>query len=331
MRKIVFFETENWDEKFIKENFDQAYRTSDKLNEENVTEFEDVEIISTFIYSDLSNEVLAKLPNLKLIATRSTGFDHIDLQYCKLRNIAVCNVPEYGSNTVAEHTFALILSLTRKIYESVNQAKQLNFDHRQIIGVDVYGKTLGIIGLGKIGLNVLRIAHGFKMKILVHTRTQNQDLKELYGIEYVDLENLLSKSDVISLHLPLTKHTKNIINEDNISKIKKGCYLVNTARGGLVQTEAIIKGLSQDILSGVALDVLEEEKDLSEEAEILTKDFAKDANMKKLIMDHYLMNHPRVLITPHNAFNSVEAINRIIGTTVSNIKSFTQGSPTNLV
>jgi D-lactate dehydrogenase len=262
-KKIIFFETEEWEKKIIDGSFEQAELVNEKLTPENVEKYKDAEIISCFIYSTLSREVIEKMPHLKCIATRSTGFDHIDIAYCREKNIIVCNVPEYGSNTVAEHTFALILSLTRSIYQSVNQAKQLNFDHSQIRGIDLFGKRIGIIGLGKIGINVLRIAHGFKMNAFVHTRTQDPELQQRYGFEYVDLDTLLSQSDVISLHLPFNEHTKHTINKENVTKIKKGCFLVNTARGGLIDTEAIILGLNEGIFAGVGLDVLEEEKVLS--------------------------------------------------------------------
>src|SRR3990167_7978624 len=171
----VFFEVQDWEMPLLKKEFSDANLITEKLSLDNVDNYKDAQIVSCFVYSDLSAEILSKLPNLKFIATRSTGFDHIDLEYCKTHSIIVSNVPEYGSNTVAEHTFALMLSLTRKIYQSVNKAKQLNFDHEQIRGIDLYGKTLGVIGLGKIGVNVLRIAHGFGMKILVNTRSKSDE------------------------------------------------------------------------------------------------------------------------------------------------------------
>lgn len=330
-KRIVFFETEEWERNIIDGTFPQAELVSEQLAHDNAKQFENAQVVSSFIYSDLSKRVLEQLPALECIATRSTGYDHIDLDYCKEHNITVCNVPEYGSNTVAEHTFALILNLTRKIYASVNQAKQLNFDHTQIRGIDVFGRTIGIIGLGKIGINVLRIAHGLKMKALVYNRSQDTDLQQRYGFEYVDLNTLLSQSDIVTLHLPLVPATKHLINLENIKTMKKGSYIINTARGGLIQTEALVQGLNEGILEGVALDVLEEEKELSEEAEILSPQFQQDADMKTLIMDHFLMNHPKVLITPHNAFNSVEALTRIEHTTIDNIKSFLQGNATNVV
>lgn len=330
-KRIVYFETEGWEREIIDGTFPQAELVSEQLTHENAKQYQDAQIVSSFIYSDLSKRVLEQLPQLECIATRSTGYDHIDLAYCKEHNITVCNVPEYGSNTVAEHTFALILNLTRKIYASVNQAKQLNFDHTQIRGIDVFGKTIGIIGLGKIGINVLRIAHGLKMKTLVYNRSQDPELQQRYGFEYVDIATLLSQSDIVTLHLPLVPETKHLINLDNIKTMKKGSYIINTARGGLIQTEALVQGLNEGILEGVALDVLEEEKELSEEAEILSPQFQQDADMKTLIMDHFLINHPKVLITPHNAFNSVEALTRIEHTTIDNIKDFMNGNPANVV
>ncbi|QQS44198.1 hydroxyacid dehydrogenase [Candidatus Roizmanbacteria bacterium] len=247
-KRIVYFETEGWEREIIDGTFPQAELVSEQLTHENAKQYQDAQIVSSFIYSDLSKRVLEQLPQLECIATRSTGYDHIDLAYCKEHNITVCNVPEYGSNTVAEHTFALILNLTRKIYASVNQAKQLNFDHTQIRGIDVFGKTIGIIGLGKIGINVLRIAHGLKMKTLVYNRSQDPELQQRYGFEYVDIATLLSQSDIVTLHLPLVPETKHLINLDNIKTMKKGSYIINTARGGLIQTEALVQGLNEGIL-----------------------------------------------------------------------------------
>ncbi|MDP4011770.1 MAG: NAD(P)-dependent oxidoreductase [Candidatus Roizmanbacteria bacterium] len=329
--KIAFFEVQPWEKKILKNAFPEALFYEEQLTVETVKLSKDADIISVFIYSTITAELCAKLPHVRFIATRSTGFDHIDVPYCTQHNILVSNVPEYGSNTVAEHTFALILSLSRKIYQSVNQAKQLNFDHAQIRGTDLNGKTLGIIGLGKIGLNVLRIANGFGMNVIVSTHSKDILLQESYDFEYVTIDELVESSDFISLHLPLTKETKHIINNDRINKMKMGTFLINTARGGLVDTKALIAGINSGKLAGVALDVLEEEKEMSEEAEILTPEFRKEADMETLVINHYLMANPKVLITPHNAFNSVEALKRIDNTTVENIRAFLDNSPINTV
>ncbi len=328
--KIVFFEVQKWEMENLSTAFPQASLISEAPNGTNISEFKDAEIISTFIYSKLDQEVLSSFPNLKFIATRSTGFDHIDRDYCKNKGIVISNVPEYGSNTVAEHTFALILSLTRKIYQAINQTRNLNFNHEELTGIDLNGKTMGIIGLGKIGENVLRIALGFGMNVLVYTRTPNEKLLSSYSFGYVDLQTLISKSDIVSLHLPLNEHTKHIINTENITKFKKGSYLINTARGGLVETEAILHGIDQNILEGVGLDVLEEEDELKEEIQVMSKlDGGK--NLKTLVLNHVLINHPKVLITPHNAFNSREALERIDNTTIENIKAFLDSKPLNTI
>lgn len=319
---ITFFDVQEWEQDVLRAVFPDARLVSEKLTSENAAMYAQSEIISCFIYSTIDEATLAHLPALKLIATRSTGFDHIDTVACQNRGIVVSNVPEYGSATVAEHTFALILSLTRKIYQSVNQAKTLNFEHDKIRGIDIEGKTLGIIGLGKIGQHVLRIARGFGMHVLVYNRTHDEKLISTWGIEYCDIPTLLSRSDIISIHLPLTPETTHLINKSNIGLIKKGAFLVNTARGGIIETEAIVLGLEQGILQGAALDVLEEEKELSEEAAILTSEYRTNVNMKNLVYDHILMNHPNVLITPHNAFNSQEALERITQTTIANIASY---------
>lgn len=320
--KIVFFELQDWEESPLKAIFPAATFTKEKLTSANVSNYHDAEIISCFIYSQIDKIIIDAMPNLKLISTRSTGFDHIDSEYCRVKNIKVANVPEYGSVTVAEHTFALILALTRKIYQGVGQAKRLDFDHQELRGIDLFNKTLGVIGLGKIGQHIIKIANGFGMKILVYTRTQNHELALKYNFEYSDLDNLISNSDIVTLHLPLNDQTKHIINKENILKFKKGGYLINTARGGLIETESIILGLEKDILTGVGLDVLEEEEELSEEAEVLTSEFHQKTDLKTLLYNHILLNHPKVLITPHNAFNSQEALKRISDTTISNINEF---------
>ena len=329
--KIVFFEVEEWEEPILQKAFPDAQLVQEKLNHENASQFQDAEIASSFIYSSFQKNVLDKLPNLKMIATRSTGYDHIDMEETKKREICVVNVPEYGSVTVAEHTFALIINLSRKIYQSVNQAKQLHFDHYNLKGIDLYDKTLGIIGLGKIGLHVARIAKGFGMNILVHNRSEKPELAKEYGFTYVRLEELLKNSDVVSLHLPLNEQTKHTIHTDNIHHFKKGSFLINTARGGLIETEAIMVGLEEEILEGVGLDVLEGENDMTEEIEVLTKRFRKKEELQTLVLNHMLINHPKVLITPHNAFNSVEALMRIENTTIENISNYLKGTPKNCI
>ena len=312
-------------------SFPDAVYTKDALTEENASQYADAEIVSTFIFTKGTKELLEKLPSLKLVTTRSTGYDHIDTDYCKERGIIACNVPEYGSRTVAEYTFGLMLMITRKLYPSVLQSKECVFDTSVLEGVDLFGKTLGIIGLGRIGHEVLKIAKGFNMRLVVHTEYRHLVDEKEWGFEYADLDDLLAQSDVITLHLPLLPSTHHILHKDNILKIKKGAYLVNTARGGLIETEAILLALEKEVLAGVALDVLEEEKAIIDEAEYINNPQQREVDFKTLCIDHVLMHHPKVLVTPHNAFNSHEALVRILDTTAENIKAFADGKPVHTV
>ncbi len=329
--KIVFFEVQEWEKDILSKQYPDALYTSDTVTAEMANLYADAEIISTFIYSDCSASVLSRLPNLKIIATRSTGYDHIDLAYCKEHGIIVCSVPEYGSRTVAEYTFALLLTVSRRMHDGIEQSKKCDFDHTKIQGIDLFGKTLGVIGLGKIGVEVVKIANGFGMKVLVNARKVDKTLSDALGFTYTSLEELLKQSDVITLHLPDVESTHHTINTNNIMFCKPGTILINTARGGLIQTEAILLGLERNILRGVGIDVLEEEKDLSEEAEIIAAHPKHSMDFKTLCIDHVLIHHPKVVVTPHNAFNSHEALVRIVQTTMENIEAFTKGQPINTV
>jgi D-lactate dehydrogenase len=332
MAKIVFFDTEKWEEAFITSslsNFD-AVITSEKLDENTVSKYQDAQAISCFIYSKLNKDILEKLPNLNFIATRSMGYDHIDLDFCKEKNIKVANVPTYGAHTVAEHTFALILTISRKIIPSVEQARRGDFSSAGLEGFDLNGKTLGVIGTGNIGTNVCEIGLSFGMKILAYSRSQNQDLIAK-GVKYVSLDELLGGSDIITLHLPHTKETEHLINLSNLDKIKKGALLINTARGALVETAAIAEGLEKGILAAAGLDVLEEEAHLREEKEFLSEEYLKNVDIKTELLNHVLLTRDDVVITPHNAFNSKEAVEEIMEVSVANIKAFESGNPQNLV
>ena len=329
--KIGFFEVKKWETKRFRRSFPQAEIIKEELTEQNAHKFKDLEIISTFIYSRLDKKTLKQLPKLKFISTRSTGFDHIDLNYCKKNKIKVSNVPEYGSRTVAEFTFTLILALTRKLIPCIEQIKKLEFNPLDLKGIDLFGKTIGIIGLGKIGSEVLKIASGFGMKILVFNRSRRLELEKKYKFEYVDLKTLLKSSDIITLHLPLTPKTKHILNSKTLKYCKKGAFLINTARGGLIETQALLCALEDGTLSGAALDVLEEEDDLKEELEVLTGKEKGKLNYKELVLNHILLNHPKIIVTPHNAFNTKEALDRITITTIENINNFLKGLHKNKV
>ncbi len=316
---IVFFETTKH-ERAMFENKLMGHNViffEEEIQNVDVSKFENADVISVFVHSKIEKHIITCLKNLKLIATRSTGTDHIDLQFCTERNILVKNVPLYGENTVAEHTLALILSLSRKIHKSYIRTTKGNFSPDGIQGFDLQNKTLGIIGGGRIGLHVARMAKSFGMHVRVYDIKKDEFLAELINFKYVSLEQLFEESDIVSLHVPLNEHTYHIINEESINKLKKGSILINTARGGLVDTEIVLKALDNGILSGVGLDVLEGEELLLEE-NIFNSPIEKAGRL--ISSSKKLLENENVVITPHNAFNSIEAVNRIIDKTVKNIQ-----------
>lgn len=329
--KQYHFETKPWETDILQDNFGEAVFVPEPLTVENAGQYADAEIVSVFVNSRVTGEVFDMLPNLKFVATRSTGFDHVDTGRAKEKGVVVSNVPEYGSRTVAEFSFGLLLTLTRKIFHGIRQSKECVFDTSSLQGVDLYGKTIGIVGMGRIGAEVVKIAHGFGMKVLAYTAHPRAEQAEQLGFAFVPLDELLQSSDVISLHLPLTPETKHILNRENMGKIKKGAYLINTARGPLIDTEALLVALEDGTLAGAGLDVLEEEKEIGEELELLTSHDQHSVDFKTLCIDHALMHHPKVIVTPHNAFNTKEAMERILHTTIDNIRCFIEGRAQNLV
>jgi len=332
--KIAFFELEGWEEKFIAENFpqDQLFLNREKVNEFSLPPENDFEIVSIFVDSEINAKVLPHFPKLKFLTTRSTGYDHIDLNVCKKRGVAVAYVPGYGDNTVAEFAFGLILSLTRKIYQAIDRIKENgSFSLKDLRGIDLKGKTIGVVGTGRIGKEAIKIAQGFGMKILAFDPMPDKNFQKSVGFDYVAFDDLLKNADIITIHCPFNEKTHHLINKENIELIKPGAFLINTARGEIVETEALVYGLRMKILGGVALDVLEEEGEVKDELNFLTKEHPKEKELKNMLYNHILMEMPNVLITPHNAFNSEEAIQRILSTTVENIKSFAVGKPANLL
>jgi D-lactate dehydrogenase len=242
----------------------------------------------------------------------------------------VCNVPTYGENTVAEHTFGLILALTRNIHKAWERTRQGDFALSGLRGFDLQGKTLGIVGTGHIGLHAARIARGFGMKVFAFDPMENSFLSELVGFSYVSLETLLTQADIVSLHAPLNESTFHLMNRDRFAAMKRGAYLINTARGGLVETSALVEALRSGHLAGAGLDVFEGER--------LVQDFAAHAlddlsveDRDLLVQNHEIMQRHNVVMTPHMAFFSEEAEDRIRETTISNLQSFLSGRPLNEV
>jgi D-lactate dehydrogenase len=310
----------------------------------------DAEVISVFIYDQVGKEFLHNHRAVRLISTRSTGFDHIDRALCKERGILVSNVPSYGENTVAEHTFALILVLSRRIRESILAGQDPNFSMEAIRGFDLKGKMLGVIGTGKIGLHVIRIARAFGMVVRAFDVAPQLYLSDLLGFSYTSFESLLEQCHILTLHCPLYPENYHLLNRVAFSKCHKGAMIINTARGGLIDTDALIEALDAKIVAGAGLDVLEQElptirtsskqpeehsakriaDDLSLE-ENRMKNPEKIRELQKVARNKMLIERPNVIFTPHVAFNSVEALHRINETTVVNIQSYIDSSPRNLV
>lgn len=332
-RRIAFFGIEQWEEDYLSTLLKIPNRIQfrkERLSKATASKAKDCEIISIFIYERVTKEILELLPNLKFIATRSTGYDHIEVEECKKRGISISNVPSYGESTVAEHTFALILSLSRNIHKAYVRTTKTDFTLEGLQGFDLKGKTIGVVGAGHIGLHVIRMAKGFGMNVLVYDIRKDPFLEEVLMFSYVSFEDLLKNSDIITLHLPYNEKTHHLINKNNIKLIKRGALLINTARGGLVDTDALAEALDEGILGGAGLDVLEGEELIKEERQLLSKDFPAE-KLKTLLKNHILLHRENVVITPHIAFNSREAIQRILEMSSDNIIGYLEGKPRNLI
>jgi D-lactate dehydrogenase len=333
---VLFYETERAEEEYLRErlaDFTLEFRPGALLNPQQVIggSTGSPEVLSVFVKSRVSPEIMEGIPSLRMIATRSTGFDHIDLTSASGSGVVVSNVPTYGENTVAEHTFALILALSRNLHKAYVRTSAGNFSLAGLEGFDLKGKTIGVVGAGHIGLHVIRIAIGFGMKVLAFDPYPNPTFADLLGYEYTSLEELLNGSDIVTLHAPLTPQTHHMIGAHNIGQFKRGALLINTARGALVDTEVLIRALDDGILSGAGLDVLEGEEILSEEKQLLARPDATPEGLKTTLMNLMLMRRPDMVITPHIGFDSREAKQRILDTTIENIRAFAAGSPRNVV
>lgn len=304
---------------------------NEPLRSGNVEHYADAEIISTFIYSELSPDVLGKLPALRLIATRSTGVDHIDLAYCEKRGIAVCNVPTYGENTVAEHVFALLLAISHRLLEAVETAQRGPFSPEGLQGFDLQGKTIGVIGTGSIGRHVICIAKGFGMEVLAFDVKPDPALAQTLGFRYVSFDEVLDAADIITLHAPATPDTQNMLSDTAFARMKSGVVIINTARGSLIDSRALIQALRSGKVAGAGLDVLPDEPLIREEAELICGIYCDQHDLRDLVASHVLLRMPNVIVTPHSAFNTREAVERIVEITVANISGFIEGHPQNVI
>lgn len=334
--KIIFFDVRDNEieqlKRFCSDRFDCIYleeRLDDKTEVTDV--MKEADVISCFTFSRVSAEVLEKFPNLKLIALRSVGFNHIDIDYCKENNIQVVNSLGYGNITVAEFAFGLILDVMRKVTHAYMNLKEEHPYSDNYMGFELRGATIGIIGTGAIGSEAVRIAHGFGMNILAYDIYQKQELVEKYGVKYLPLDELMKNSDVISLHAPLTESNFHMIDAEKIALMKPNAVLVNTARGELVDTKALYEALSKDKIFGAGLDVLESENIFTQPDKTFDFDYLTNDVIRQTLLNDRLLKLHNVVVTPHIAYNSKEANERILNITMNNINSFMDGKIVNSV
>ncbi|MBD3368394.1 MAG: hydroxyacid dehydrogenase [Candidatus Eisenbacteria bacterium] len=332
--RIVVFEVEDWERDAfagLREGGHELELVPEPLDAENAAEHADAEVVSTFIYSDLSEKVLRKLPSLRLVATRSTGYDHVALDHCAEHGIAVANVPEYGCHAVAEHVFALLLTISHRIADAIDRTRKGDFSMKGLVGFDLRGRTLGVVGTGSIGRCVIKIAGGFSMPVLAFDVNPDEAYAREAGFEYVELDELLRRSDVVTLHVPANKATHHLLSAREFEQMKEGAVLINTSRGSVIDTAELLRALTEGAVSAAGLDVLAEEPTIREEAELLRSIYRKEHDLETLFADHMLMHLRNVFVTPHTAFNTKEAVETIVRTTMDNIRAFAEGEPRNIV
>jgi len=322
--KIAIFSAKHYEKEFLdaanlKTHHEVTYFDF-PLNPSTVHVAQDFEAICVFVNDVVNKAVIDNLATLKIkiIALRCAGFNNVDLKEANLKGIPVVRVPAYSPYSVAEHTVALMLSLNRKIHKAYNRVKEGNFSLEGLVGFDMHGKTVGLIGTGKIGKITANILSGFGCNLIGYDLFPDEECKKI-GLTYTSLDEIYSKADIISLHCPLTPETKHLINADSLKKMKHGVMLVNTSRGALIDTKAVIKSLKSGQIGYLALDVYEEEADL----------FFEDLSNQIITDDVFsrLLTFPNVLITGHQAFFTQNALTNIAETTMENMAAFERGEP----
>ncbi len=302
---IVFLETDAEDVPQVRERLPQARCFTQTITDpEAAAACAEAEVICCMLYSKFDAERLKTCPKLKLLCTRTVGYDHIDLEACRERGITVCNVPDYGSHVIAEHVFALLLSTLRHITEGDARVQRGTFDYHGLRGMALKGKTIGIVGTGRIGRATAEIAKGFGMRMLATDRCRVLEL-EAMGMQYVDLETLLAQSDIVSLHVPLLPETEHMINAESLRRTKPGVIVVNTARGGLIDSDALLAALETGHVRYALLDVLEGEKDYAKNKALVT--------------------HPRVVSTPHIAFFADDSVKAMYADALESVETWLAG------
>ncbi len=320
--KIAFFSTKTYDRTY----FDPQVKNS----QHEITYFEDILTVKTatlvkgydavcvFVNNKVDKPLLEKISEygVKVIALRSAGFNHVDLEAAQEHGIKIFRVPAYSPEAVAEHTVALILTLNRKTHKAYNRVRENNFSLDGLAGFNLYGKTVGVIGTGTIGTAFCKIMTGFGSRVIAFDPNKNEEAVEL-GVEYVEQENLFSRADIVSLHCPLIPPTRHMINKDSIKKMKDGVMIINTSRGGLIDTAAAINGLKQKKIGFLGIDVYEQEDNLF--FEDLSDEVIQDDEIARL------MAFPNTLITGHQAFLTAEALKEITTITLQNLTDYEDG------
>lgn len=320
--KTVIYSTHKFEREYLEKVFSGKYDVkyiNSPLTLETASLAQGFDAASIFVSDDASAPVLQMLSKagVKFLALRSAGYNHVDLAEAKRLNIKVARVPEYSPYAVAEHAVALMLALNRKLIRTHTRVMEQNFLLDGLVGFDMHGKTVGIIGTGKIGSVVTRVLSGFGCRILAHDKIEDSELKNKYDVVYTDFETLCRESDIITLHVPLTVETKYLIDENCISKMKQGVMLINTSRGALVNTKEVIEALKTGQIGYLGIDVYEEEAGLFFEDH--SEEILKDDKIARL------MTFKNVLITSHQAFLTDTALKNITETTLYNLDCFTKG------
>jgi D-lactate dehydrogenase len=322
--RIAVFSTKPYDREYLtaanRERLHELTFFEPRLTRETATLAAGFPVVCAFVNDQLDAHALEALHagGTKLIALRSAGYNHVHLTTAARLGMTVVRVPAYSPYAVAEHTVGLILTLTRRLHKAYVRVREGNFSLDGLLGFDLHGKTVGVVGTGKIGSIVARIMHGFGCRLLCHDQFQNQECLAL-GASYVPLEELLAQSDVVTLHCPLTPETFHVINSASLKKLKPGAMLINTSRGALVETQAVIDALKKGRLGALGLDVYEEEADL----------FFEDLSRKVIQDDVFsrLLTFPNVMITGHQAFFTQEALAAISTQTIQNITAYERQEP----
>ena len=322
--KIIFFDIKDYDREFFEKygknyNFEMSFFKS-KLSLENVNLTKEYDVVCAFTNDDIGKETIDAMAEngVKLLAMRCAGFNNVSLKDIKER-FKVVRVPAYSPHAIAEYTVGLILAVNRKINKAYVRTREGNFSINGLMGVDLYGKTAGIIGTGKIGQILIKILRGFDLKVIAYDLFPNQKIADELGFEYVSLDELYANSDIISLNCPLTKETQYMINRRTMLKMKDGVILVNTGRGMLIDSADLVEALKDKKIGAVALDVYEEEENY----------FFQDKSTQVIEDDILgrLLSFYNVLITSHQAYFTKEAVEAITVTTLNNIKDFVEGKP----